>query len=359
MELFSKMRLSLLLNSFDQMRKVALLLTFVTTLSGPLLAQSIKDTLYFKNGTIIIGEIKRVQLGVITFDPDDANDITVQLRKVKAISGKSREFRIETIDHQVLYGLMYPTVHDGFVNITGRSDSTLISLNNITSLYPVEKSFLKKINGYLSAGYSYTKSSKLGRLNFDGKAVYQAKKVETGINFSFISTNEEGEFIRDREDFGFPFSYYFHSYWFAGSQLNYQRNLELGIKSRWQQGLGIGNKLITTKYVNLIVFGGMVLNEETPFESTTATKNTEGTVGIRFNIFKFSKPELSLSFNQKGYASINEERYRLDGDLNLTWEMIEDLDLNISFYSNFDSRPPTGDNNQLDYGTVLGVRFDF
>ena len=327
-------------------------------------AQTAKDTLFFNNGSIVIGKVKMIELGVIIFDPADANDITVQLRKLKAISATYREFRVETIDHQVLYGYLYPTVHNGFVNVTGRGDSTLIGLVNISTLYPVEAKFLKKLNGFISAGYSYTKSSDLGRINMDGNVEYKSKRVELGFNFSFISTIEEGEFSRDNENAGLPFNYYFHARWFAGSILSYQRNLELGIKSRWQQGLAIGNKLITGKYVQLIILSGAVVNEETSLDSDEAITLQEGTLGFRFDIFKFESPNINLSWNETGYISLTEERYRIDGDLALTWELLktrdlEDLDLSISFYTNIDSKPPTGGDQNYDYGTVIGIRFNF
>jgi len=341
------------------MKSILFLLVYILGITGLLHGQSTKDTLYFRNGSQVIGKVKRVQLGVITFDPDDANDITVQMRKLRAISATGREFRIETTDHQVIYGILRPTLHDGFINVTGRGDSTLVGLDNISTMYPVESKFFKKIDGYFSSGYSYTKSSDLARLNVDGKVMYQSKKVETGINFSFISTIEEGQFSRDNENAKAPFNYYFHNYWFAGSQISYQRNIELGIKKRWQQGLGLGNKLITGRHINLMVYTGAVLNEETSLDDTYSGNLTEGVLGIRFNVFKFSKPELSISWNELAYSSFNEERYRLDGDLSLSWEMIEDLDLNISFYSNFDSNPPSNGENNFDYGTVIGLRFDF
>ena len=318
-----------------------------------------KDTLFFKNGSTVIGEVKRVQLGVITFDPDDANDITVQMRKISAISATAREFRIETIDHQVLYGFIFPTVHPGFVNISGRNDSTLVGLSNISSLYPVEAKMLKKIDGFISSGYSYTKSSDLGRFNLDGKVMYQAKKVETGVNFSFITTIAEGEASRDNENVSLPFNFYFHSYWFLGSQFSYQRNIELGILRRLQQGLGLGNKLITSRYVNLILFGGAVINEETSFETEETNTLPEAMFGYRLDVFKFEKPELSISWTEVGYASLTEDRYRIDGDLALTWEMIEDLDLNLTFYSNLDTRPPGETTLKTDFGTVIGIRFEF
>ncbi|RYG41381.1 MAG: hypothetical protein EOO01_25280, partial [Chitinophagaceae bacterium] len=69
-------------------------------------SQALKDTLFFSNGSIIIGKLELVKLGVVTFDPDDANDITVQLRKLKTISAMRKIFRIETVAKQIYFGNM-------------------------------------------------------------------------------------------------------------------------------------------------------------------------------------------------------------------------------------------------------------
>ena len=71
-------------------------------------AQKVKDTLFFTNGSIIIGEIKNIKLGVVTFDPDDANDITVQLRKLRTIAGRMKIFRIETVSTNLYFGFLLP-----------------------------------------------------------------------------------------------------------------------------------------------------------------------------------------------------------------------------------------------------------
>ena len=49
-------------------------------------SQEMKDSMFLNKSSIIIGEIKKIKLGVLSFDPDDANDITVQLRNLKTLS---------------------------------------------------------------------------------------------------------------------------------------------------------------------------------------------------------------------------------------------------------------------------------
>jgi hypothetical protein len=66
------------------MRYVLLLWLVLTALR--LTAQQPRDTIYFKNGTTVIGKIKKIKLGVMTFDPDDANDITIQLKNLRTMA---------------------------------------------------------------------------------------------------------------------------------------------------------------------------------------------------------------------------------------------------------------------------------
>src|SRR5436305_89054 len=102
-------------------------------------SQSLKDTLYFLNGSKVIGEIKNIKLGVITFDPDDANDITVQLRKLKSIAAVRTVFRIETTGQHVFYGQLKPHPLDQFARLIQGADSSAILIEDITYLYPFRK----------------------------------------------------------------------------------------------------------------------------------------------------------------------------------------------------------------------------
>ncbi len=326
-------------------------------LTLPVLGQ--KDTLLFKNGTLIIGEIKKIQLGVITFDPDDANDITVQLRKLSSISAANRAFRIETVDDLLIFGRIYKNSQAGFVTVIYEGDTVKLSLNNIDNLYPIEKSFKEKISGTAGGGYSYTRSSELGRINFDLNARYVTKTVEYSVNMTAITTIDSGFYSRDNEYAGIGCNYYFNSRWFAGGGFSYERNVELGIKTRFQELAGIGNKLFTTRYVRLLVFTSFVANQELSLEDVHSGVLTELMTGFKFNVFRFEKPELDIQTTQYGYFSLSQERIRYDGDISVSWEMVEDFMLKLTFYSNYDSKPPGALTANVDYGTVISIAFEF
>src|SRR3954470_7590480 len=107
-------------------------LLYVAVLISTFSFSQLKDTIVFNNGTVVIGEIKKIKLGIMTFDPDDANDITVQLRKLKSISAVRTVFRIETTDHKVFFGQLLPHSVSQFVKLAEPHDTSTLFIEDIT-----------------------------------------------------------------------------------------------------------------------------------------------------------------------------------------------------------------------------------
>jgi hypothetical protein len=322
--------------------------------------QSVNDTIFFKNGTIVIGKIEKIKLGVVTFDPNDANDITVQLRKLKTIAAGNRLFRVESVDHQVYFGRILKHPVQRFIYIADGNDSIPFDVENISNLYPLEKSVMQRFSGSVGLGYSYTRSSGLGRLNFNGDAKYTSRKSELGMSFSGIYTIYDSLFSRDKEDVAMKYNYYFIRNWFATAFLAYQRNLELGLEHRFQVGLGIGNKFLTQKNVYGWARSGVVINQENSTEGTSSGILTELYGQVEINLFKFEKPEINILLEQTFYYSLSQSgRFRNDGSLTITWEIFKDFNLNFEPYNNYDSKPPSSESHKFDYGLVFGINYVF
>jgi hypothetical protein len=323
-------------------------------------AQKIRDTLFLKNGSKVIGEIKGIKLGVVTFDPDDANDITVQLKKIKTIAALSQSFRIETIKHIVYFGKMIPSDTSGYTTLLSEYDTTSYAIEQISLLYPVRNYFKQRFTGDVKAGFDFTKSSGFGRLNYDGKLNYRAKKIEIIFSTSGIYSITDTAFSRDREDISIKHNYYFNTTWFGSLLLKYQRNLELGLHRRFQQGIGGGNKFITNRHIYAWTRCGLVLNQEKNEENTSSGTLTELFGQLEFNFFRFTKPELSFNIAETSYYSLTQkDRIRNDAQLDCNWEIIKDLDLTLSLYTNFDNQPPSTESRTFDLGIVFSIGFTF
>lgn len=334
------------------------LLIILILISISVFAQDRKDTIFFNNGTMVIGKLKKIRMGVVTFDPDDANDITVQLRKVRGLSAIREIYRVETIDRQVLYGIISPDTVPQFVKIGFGANEEIYHVEEIAGLYPFSNDFKQNFSGSIGLGYNYTRSSSFGRVNFDAAVNYVSKRHEASFTLSGIYSQTDSGFTRDREDLNIRDNYYFSSTSFITPFYVYQRNLEVGIDSRHQLGFGAGNKFITNKKMFAWARGGFVVNQEKSTEGTYSGLLTEAFAQTQFNLFKFTKPEVKLNFTQTVYLGLTDAgRVRTDGQIDLSWEIITDFKLSLQFYNNYDSRPPSAGVSNVDYGIVFGLKY--
>jgi len=103
-----------------------------------------------------------------------------------------------------------------------------------------------------------------------------------------------------------------------------------------------------------------VINQELSVENVKSGNLTEFFSQLQFNLFRFTKPEINIDFSETVFFGITEKgRIRNDGELDINWEMIDDLNLSLGFYTNFDNQPPGKGSITFDYGLVFGVNFKF
>lgn len=318
-----------------------------------------KDTLYFYNKTILVGELFSITLGRVEFDADGVGIVKIKNNKIESINATSRSFRVETVEGEELQGYLMRSDKPGMVLINAIVESSEIPLENITNLVYYGKTLKSRFTGNVSAGYSYTKSSEIGRLNSDGLIRYNTHKGITQVEGDMIVTYDSVNSDIERANLSASHLHSIAPLWGVIIILKYQRNLELGLQRRWQQAFGVGRDIFLNKHQQATLIGGVAINQENNQEGVESN-TTEAMLQASYNLFSFASPNISLSFNESMFVSVTEkDRLRLDGNINLDYEIISDFYINLQFYHNYDSRSPaTGDPN-IDYGFVAGLRYKF
>lgn len=319
-----------------------------------------QDTLYLRNGQIMVGKLNSISLGIIEFDDLDLSLQNVKYHKIKTVKAAKSTYRIETIDKNVYFGILKPStnygeviVDDGFVE----KPYPIVEIYNLVSL---EKRFIKKIKGTVSAGYSYTKSSDVGRTNLDWNLRFTEEKYQVNFTGSFIFTNNQGEKTRDRESVSFGTYYNLNSVLLGGLGINYQRNIELGLSSRFQQVLGFGRRFLHKSNLQGILISGLVMNQERSLEGTGTGNLFEIPLQYKLSYFHYTAPNLSFTFFPKAFLGLNQNgRTRFDSDTNIDWEIINNLNLGLQFYASFDSQALEGSTTNFDYGIVFNIGYKF
>jgi hypothetical protein len=318
-----------------------------------------KDTLFFINKSIIIGELKKIRLGEIEFDADGMGIVRIKYDKLKTMNAASHKYRVETTDKQLFYGLILPAENAGSIIIKTDNAYREIKIATISSLSFLGQSLSTRLNGNTGAGYSFTKSSNIGRLNFNGAVNYTVEKFEASLDAASIVTTDSSSTFRERENLKFSTNYLLGHNWFAVVLLSYQRNKELGLKSRWQQGIGAGYKFLKKQNSFGNAVSGVVINTESSF---TNVKNTlfEYVLQAGYHLYSFSRPNINFATTQTIFVSLSQKgRFRADGDIRINWELINDLAISLSFYHNYDRRSPATNAPGADYGFVTGLSYTF
>jgi hypothetical protein len=317
-----------------------------------------KDTVYLRNGQVLIGKLLSIGLGVIEFDDADLNVQNIRYHKIKTIKATTTTYRIETIDKSFYYGVLKSSKNYGEVLIDNSLEEKPYQIADIYELRVLEKHFLKKIKGTIAFGYSYTRSSDIGRRNFDLSLNFTEQKFNVGLAASSIFTNNQGDRTRDREGISLTGFYDIDAVWITGLLLNYQRNLELGLDRRFQQGIGGGRRLLLKSNLQGSLISGLVVNRERDLEGTSSGNLFEYPIQFSLNYFHYSKPNIQVTFTSGVFFGLNQGgRIRFDGETRLNWEVISNLNLSLQFYSSYDNASLAGSANSFDYGLVFNVGY--
>ncbi|WP_113925964.1 DUF481 domain-containing protein [Cognataquiflexum aquatile] len=319
-----------------------------------------KDTLFLRNGQIMVGKLNSISLGIIQFDDMDLSVQNIKYHKIKTIKAGIATYRIQTIDQAVYYGVLKPSTNYGEVIVDDGLVSKPYPIVNIFNLVSLEKKFIKKIKGTVSLGYSYTKSSDIGRTNIDWNLRFTEQKYQVEFVGSFIFTNNQGVKTRDRESVGLGGYYNLNSVLVAGLGLNYQRNIELGLASRIQQAVGFGRRFLFKSNLQGTLSSGAVINQERSLEGSSSGNLYEIPLQFKLDYFHYAAPNLSFTVFPKAFLGLNQNgRKRFDGETRINWEVIKNLDLGLQFYASYDNQALEGSNTNFDYGIVFNVGYKF
>jgi hypothetical protein len=138
------------------------------------------------------------------------------------------------------------------------------------------------------------------------------------------------------------------------------RNDELGIDMRTSIGGGGGRILRQTDHSAILVEAGLKGTREDLAGSTIDEETIEAYGLVKWDWFRFDTPELDLSTSLEVIPNLSDTgRVRSELDIELQWEMIEDLFWQLSYYNSYDSKPATVGAEKNDYGIITSLGYKF
>jgi uncharacterized protein DUF481 len=320
------------------------------------------DIVTLRNGDRVTGEIKALEYGLLELSTDFMGTLKIEWNQVASIESEYA-FDVERIGGARVYGTL-STTDKGALVINDSAEPESVPLGTVTRLSGVESGFWERVNGTLSIGYNYTKSSDISVANFSFTSRYDTPRIRSTLDANANRTTSPESESTQQENISSTVQFLSEKprFWILLNSL--ESNEQLGIERRLQSGGAVGRYFRQSADSELTGLAGIVVNQE--WTTTTIEDDQqlsmEGVIGAQWRVFRFSDPEVSLSAQAALYPSLTESgRYRGSMNVTLSRDLIKDLTFNLSLYESYDSDPPQDDGEALkeDYGIVTSIGYKF
>jgi hypothetical protein len=317
------------------------------------------DVVILVNGDHLTGEIDQLQKGQLQYKTDNEGTIQIEWAKIVQITS-TRLFEVVTSDGRRFLG---PLGHaePGFI-LVAAGDVPALTFGEVTEITPIGASFWKKLDGSLSAGFNYTRSSGVAQTNLSTDTHYRRPGFYMELQGSATLTYQSESTDDSRSDQGtieFSYGRYRGRRWIIGGAAKLETNESLGLVLRSQAGGAVGYRLVNSNNAQIIFGGGLTGNNEQGVD-TAATQNIEGLINFKMEYYKYSHPKTNFDLSVEYYPSLSDwGRQRLQVNSDVRRELWRDFYVSLSGYDTFDSAPPNPDSAHNDIGIVISISWTY
>jgi hypothetical protein len=327
------------------------------SLAGPVLADTeYTDTVVLKNGNTITGNVKGLAQGQLSLDTDAMGTVLIEWDKIAEITSETG-MQVETITSDRYFGVLEKPTQNGEIVVNTTTGKKVIPSNNIVHFTPINVSPWKRIQGSLSTGLSYTKSSNVTQYNIHLAALYRSRQHQVAVKYDSIVTRQDSG-TTGQIDSGISYKGFRQNGWYGVGFLSFQRNEDLGIDGRGLLGAGLGRNMWETSRSILSLSAGLDVNAEDTTDGSQDSLELFGT--LEYLLYKFQGSTTNLAFSTTIFPSLTDSRrVRTQVSTKLRQELFDNFFWGLTFYATSDNQPPLGALSKNDYGLITSVGWSF
>jgi hypothetical protein len=332
------------------------------------LARAAKDVLVMKNGDRITCEIKGLENGVLKVNLDYV-DGTISVDWLKVARLESSYLFIVNLQDGSLYTAKLmsreePNTSTLKLSIQPESGQQprLVDSSAIVGIAQTAETFLRRFGGGISAGATYSKGNQATQYNISSELIYQRTRWGTTLHQnSNLAANTGAETsTRNQLDLG-VYRMLSRTNYFLGGIGGFLQSSVQEIDRQTNLGIGLGRFLTNSNRFRFWILGGAGW-QDTKYAPSIINQPTQslgvGFVSTNFQAFSFKKTRLNLSTTV--FPALTAQKGRVFYKTNATYyvKLFSEIDWNLSFYGNWDTRPPPTF-SASDYGTSIGLSWTF
>jgi hypothetical protein len=335
--------------------------------AAPLLrAREKTDVILMKNGDRITCEIKGLDSDTLFISVDYIlNTLSVNWANVDHVESKQL-FIVKTQDGSVYSGTLSTANIEGGrpirIEVLNPSESKVeIEKTQIVKMDETSSSFWQRFNGSIGTGISYNKGNQSTQYNLNSDVTYPRERWSVGAAYTSSLSASTGASTSLRNELSLNGQRLLRwNNWYYTGIADFLQSSEQGIQLQTGLGGGVGRFLANNNHAKISLIGGFAWQRINYQERTLPSPTQDvysALIGADVRLFYFNKTRLgvttyllpALSEPGRVHYSLN-AAYYVKLWSNLTW--------NISFFGNWDNRPPPGFSGS-DYGTTSGLSWTF
>lgn len=317
------------------------------------------DIVVFGNGDRLTGEVKSLERGRLRFKTDATDTISIEWDDVAFLSS-GQNIQIETSDGARYLGSIRRADSDFMMIVQTRSGPVELDSTSVVLMTPIEERGVSRIDGDVTAGYSFAKASEIKQLHFGLDMNYRTETRIISLQADATTSDSADNESSQRESVDLTYRRLFPNRWLAGAVVSLNRNDELGLDLRTSIGAGGGRILKQSNSTNLSLEGGLLFSRENVAGGLPSEGTWEAYTSLEWGWFRYDTPELDLTTQFQIIPNLTDSgRVRGEFDISLRWEFIEDLFWELSFYDSYDSDPVLLGAEKNDYGVNTSLGWDF
>ena len=348
------------------MNSRTVLLCLCLLLCTPLLARDKTDVLVMRNGDRMTCEVKGLTSGILYVSFDYIDGTTkVDWSKVSRIES-GQLFLIKAEDGSVYSGTLRtaetPAGRPMRIEVVeAPAQVTGIGQSEVVRMIATSDRFWRRFNGEISLGVIYSKGNQSTQYSFGSAAAYVRERWSAQASYDSNLSSSTGVSASTRNSFAanaerlMPWKN-----WFYSGLGSFLQSSEQGIVLQSTLGGGVGRYFVNTNRASIAVLAGAAWQNTNYHQSIFPVGNQNIAAALIYaeaKLFKFSK----TNFNATAAllpAVTDPGRLRFSTNASYYIKIFSDLKWNVSFYGNWDNRPPPGFSGS-DYGTSSGLSWTF
>jgi hypothetical protein len=344
----------------------AIVLTLMLLIAMPLVASDYSDVIVMKNGDRMTCEIMSLQSGVLSVKLSYVDGaIGIQWSEVAHLES-SRLFLVKTEDGTVYTGKIstfeVPGGRPVGIQIAAvNAKEVSVPSGEIISVARTSQKFWERFDGAITTGLLYSKGNQSAQYSVESDVEYQRERwlAQAGYSSSFASSSNSNPTTRNQGDFSSLRLLRWNN-WFYTARVSFLQSSVQDINLQTTLAGGVGRYLRNTNKAKWYVAGGLAW-QNTAYSQYVGYQGAQNSAAVfvssGVSVFRFKKTNLDL------FAIVLPDvsdlgRVRTNATASYYVKIFSDLSWNISFYGDWDSRPPPTFSGS-DYGSSSGLSWKF